>query len=201
MVQSEILEQKILLRRILTGLLAKERVNSVRSLVYAIQQADRSTTVKEIMQTLVELQKENKIELREKYQFTSFLGYLKKLSFSYTFWSALLVTALTTISIFFLPHIQPWITLRIAVGVAFIIFLPGYALMELLFTRDMRGVERVALGIGLSVTLSPLVGLILDYTPWGIRLIPIVITLSIMTLSLMIAGTYRKFLLLKRRNY
>jgi len=44
------------------------------------------------------------------------------------------------------------------------------------------GIERVALSFGLSIAIVPLLGLILNFTPWGIRLVPIVITVAGFTL-------------------
>ena len=62
--------------------------------------------------------------------------------------------------------------LRIILGIPFLLFFPGYALAAALFTkgRGMDAVERVALSFGLSIAVVPLIGLILKYTPWGIRL-------------------------------
>ena len=39
-------------------------------------------------------------------------------------------------------------------------------------------IERVALSFGLSIAVVPLIGLILNYTPWGIRLYPILVSLT-----------------------
>jgi len=65
--------------------------------------------------------------------------------------------------------------LRIILGIPFVLFCPGYTLMAALFTKKegMGGIERVALSFGLSIAVVPLIGLILNYTPWGIRLEPI----------------------------
>jgi uncharacterized membrane protein len=46
--------------------------------------------------------------------------------------------------------------------------------------------------VGLSLALVPLVGLVLNYTPWGIRLEPSVISLSILTLALSLVSARRK---------
>ena len=74
--------------------------------------------------------------------------------------------------------------LRIALGLAFVLFFPGYVLVSALYPRQERldGVERVALGLGLSLALVPLIGLALNFSPWGIRLTPIVVSLSLWTL-------------------
>jgi len=50
-------------------------------------------------------------------------------------------------------------------------------------TRGIDGIERVALSFGLSIAIVPLIGLLLNFTPWGIRLVPIMIGISIFTLG------------------
>jgi len=71
--------------------------------------------------------------------------------------------------------------LRIIFGLCPVLFFPGYTLLSALFPRkgDLSGIERVALSFGLSIAIVPLVGLILNYTPWGIRLYPILIAITI----------------------
>jgi len=84
--------------------------------------------------------------------------------------------------------------LRIIFGVPLVLFIPGYALIAALFpaARDIDGIERVALSFGLSIAIVPLTGLALNYTPWGIRLDPIVTCLSILTIGLCLAAQYRR---------
>lgn len=62
--------------------------------------------------------------------------------------------------------------LRIILGLPFVLFFPGYTLMAALFPRKgrMGGIERLALSFGLSIAVVPLIGLILNSTPWGIGL-------------------------------
>ncbi len=79
----------------------------------------------------------------------------------------LLVILLIVAIIFF-----PSNTLRIILGLPFVLFFPGYALVTALFPRreGMDSIQRVALSFGMSIAVVPLIGLILNYTPWGIRL-------------------------------
>jgi uncharacterized membrane protein len=84
---------------------------------------------------------------------------------------------------------------RVALGLLFVLFFPGYVLVSALYPRreQLRGVERIALGLGLSLALVPLLGLALNFTPWGIRLTPIVVTLSLWTLAIAaVAWTQRR---------
>ena len=89
--------------------------------------------------------------------------------------------------------------MRIILGTVFTLFMPGYSLIETLYPSetDLKPLERLALSIGLSLALVPLIGLILNYTPWGIRLTPILTALSALTLTLLTISAYRKFQLLK----
>ncbi|PSP73858.1 hypothetical protein BRC86_07900 [Halobacteriales archaeon QS_3_64_16] len=57
------------------------------------------------------------------------------------------------------------------------------------------GIERVALSIGLSVAVVPLVGLVLNFTPLGIRLVPIVLVLSALTLGTAALAARRRWAL------
>ena len=70
-------------------------------------------------------------------------------------------------------------TARIILGLPFILFFPGYTLISALFPKrtSLGSIERVALSFGLSIAVVPLIGLILNYTPWGIRLYPVLIAL------------------------
>jgi uncharacterized membrane protein len=84
--------------------------------------------------------------------------------------------------------------LRIVLGLPFVLFFPGYALICALFpsNQDLDNVERLALSVGLSLAVVPLVGLALNYTPWGIRLNPIMASLFMFTLLLSVLSNYRR---------
>lgn len=68
--------------------------------------------------------------------------------------------------------------LRLLLGLAYVLYVPGYALQAALFPHadDLDGPERLALSLGLSVAVIPPLALLLDALPWGIRLWPIVIS-------------------------
>ena len=75
---------------------------------------------------------------------------------------------------------------RIPLGLAMVLFVPGYSLIAALFPKkdDLDGIERLALSFGLSIAVVPLIGLGLNYTPWGIRLTPVVISLAFFTIAM-----------------
>ncbi len=100
------------------------------------------------------------------------------------------LSAVLILTIVFLP----FSSLRIAIGLPFVLLFPGYTLICALFPgkKDLDGIERLALSIGLSLTVVSLIGLALNYTPFGIRLHPIVVSLFIFTLLMSILSSYRR---------
>jgi len=90
--------------------------------------------------------------------------------------AAAIITLLLILMIAFIPD-NP---VRTVLGLIFILALPGYVATAALFPNreSIDAIERVALSIGLSIAIVPLAGLALNYTPFGIRLEPILATLS-----------------------
>ncbi|MCJ7607359.1 MAG: DUF1616 domain-containing protein, partial [Thermoplasmata archaeon] len=83
---------------------------------------------------------------------------------------------------------------RQVLGLIFVLFLPGYAATAALFPENEQidGIERVALSFGLSIAIVPLIGLALNFTPWGIRLDPIMASVSGFIVIASIVGWYRR---------
>jgi len=84
--------------------------------------------------------------------------------------------------------------IRTVLGLPMVLFLPGYALIAALFPGkdDLDSIERIALSFGLSIAVVPLIGLALNYTPWGIRLVPVLISISAFTLAMSVIALHRR---------
>jgi uncharacterized membrane protein len=85
---------------------------------------------------------------------------------------------------------------RIAFGLPFLLFIPGYLLIFILFPKKkeyqgIQALERIGLSLGFSITLVSLVTFLLNYTPWGIRLEPILFSLFLLTEILGAIAIYR----------
>jgi len=78
----------------------------------------------------------------------------------------LVILLIATITLF------PNSIIRIILGLPFLLFFPGYTLIAAISPRMRRmgSLERIALSFGLSLAVVPIIGLILNSTPWGIRL-------------------------------
>ena len=84
--------------------------------------------------------------------------------------------------------------LRTFLGILLVLFLPGYALIGALFPakKDLEGIERALLSLGLSIAVVPLMGYGMNYTDWGIREVPILTGISIFTLLMCGTAYYRR---------
>jgi uncharacterized membrane protein len=105
-------------------------------------------------------------------------------------WLIGILTILLAVVIAFFPSTVA----RLILGLPFLLFFPGYALVAALFPKkeSLGGVERVALSFGLSIAVVPLMGLILNFTRWGIRLEPILISLAVFIIVTSGVAWYRR---------
>ena len=111
--------------------------------------------------------------------------------------------------VFTVPEgLYPMVYLRYFLGSGFILWLPGYSLVKALFPTELpvkttdktlESIERAVLSIGLSLALVPMVGLVLNYTPWGITLEPVTLSLAALTASVATIAVIREYQ--ARRKY
>ncbi len=94
-------------------------------------------------------------------------------------WDLVIVAIFTTL-LLLAVILFPDSVFRTVLGLPFLLFFPGYVLVSALFPEDgtLDIIERIALSFGLSIAISPLIGLTLNYT-WEISLIPILYSLSL----------------------
>ncbi len=82
----------------------------------------------------------------------------------------------------------------IILGLPFILFFLDYLLIFALFPmkKDLDDIERKALSLGLSIAVISLIGFALDYTPFGIRLYPVVFSLLSFILLMSAVAMHRR---------
>src|SRR5438552_15525330 len=68
-------------------------------------------------------------------------------------------------------------------AILLVLFFPGYLLVAALFPEDttIDWIERTALSFGLSVAVVPLLGLLLYFTPFGMKVEPMITTIAAFT--------------------
>ncbi len=87
--------------------------------------------------------------------------------------------------------------LRTYLGILLVLFLPGYALTGAIFPskKDLEGIERAVISLGLSIAIVPIMGLVLNYTIWGIQEITLLTSLSVFILLMCAIAYHRRSLL------
>ncbi len=86
------------------------------------------------------------------------------------------------------------VALRVVLALPLMLFIPGYCVIATLFPKegDIDLMERFVLSFGLSIAIVPLLGLGLNFTPWGIRLEPILAAVILFTLVMVVVAYYAR---------
>ena len=101
-----------------------------------------------------------------------------------------------SIAAIYLPFVNET-PIRVVFAFPVLLFIPGYCLAAALFPRkgDFDSIEWIALSVGLSLILVSFIGFVVNFTPWGIRLDPLVTALSLLTLALILVAHVRRIFL------
>jgi uncharacterized membrane protein len=110
--------------------------------------------------------------------------------------STILLYLLWSIISFFFILLDINYVIRIVFAIPLIIFIPGYLLVSVLFPtkktdKGIDTIERIALSLGLSIAVLPLMGVVLNYTIWGITINSIVLSLGIFIFIIGVLAWYR----------
>lgn len=176
---------------------------TTKQLVREIKKQYPLAAEEDITEALLELEKEDKIHFTRKESPvpTSQADYVFSTKATW-YWITIALAIATAISVATIPeNAYPIVYLRQVLGVIFVLYLPGYIFIKVLFpakvpiktsSENLDTIERIALSFGMSLALVPIVGLILNYTPWGIRLAPITLSLLMLTTVFATAAVIRE---------
>jgi len=191
-----------LTQTILSTILEKKPKN-VTQLV-ALLREKIQITENQALNKILDLESQGKIKFASPppKQPTTITSYLKT-NQSIWYWATITTSLITVIAVYAIPEsLQPWSYIRNALGAVLALWLPGYTLLKTLYplqlpietsTENLDTIERVGLSLGMSLALVSFVGLLLNYTPWGIRLAPIALTLFAMTVSFATVALTREY--------
>ncbi len=160
-----------------------------------ILESKQTITRQEILDAITRLQNQGRITLKQPEVESSFTLMEYTLSAKARwYWSVVALSVATVILVFTVPeNAYPIVYARHLLGSIFVLCLPGFSLIKALFpTKKMDNVERIALSVGMSLTLVSIVGLLLNYTPWGIRVTSITLSLLALTATFSTAAIIRE---------
>jgi uncharacterized membrane protein len=106
----------------------------------------------------------------------------------------LYAVVILTLLLILIISVFPGSVIRIILGLPLILFFPGYTLMSALFPREsaIGRLDKIALSFGVSIAVVSLIGLAVSFTPWGIGLYSILVSISAFILVLSIVAWFRQ---------
>jgi hypothetical protein len=156
-----------------------------------------------IIESILQLQREGKITLRASSSVPvpqNLSEYLKKKA-SLWYWATFGLTFVSAIVVFSFQDIGLQGYVRYILGSVFVLGLPGYSLVRALFpskfvksgkTLGIDSLTAFSLTVVLSIALVSIVGLVLNYTPWGVQLSTLVLSLSSLTVVIATVAVFRE---------
>lgn len=173
------------------SVIRRRRPDNVQELILLVQK-EVMITEDEVYKTLHKLEDQKRINYVEPLFPITFRDYLFSFR-SIWYWLVVAISIVCVITILLLTEdTYPLTYLRNAFGVIFVIFMPGYSLIKALYpitvplpTRSIAidSIERIALSLGMSLAIVPLLGLLLYYTPLGLNFLPTTFGILIITLA------------------
>ena len=175
-------------------IMKEKKPENVKQLIKLIQEKFPLSD-QELLDHILDLQENEKIRFKPNQSLTpqKLTGYLRS-GHAYWYWITMIIASTTALLVFVIPeNAFPQVYARYILGSIFVLWLPGYTFIKALFPeKELDSIERVALSIGMSLALVPMLGLLLYYTPWGIRLTPITISLLLVTFTFATAAIIRE---------
>lgn len=177
-------------------ILERNGASTVQELYHTLNAELPSLTESELVDMVWSLSDEGKAQLEDAWpvmkSFTGFLGMWER---HLSLYGSLVLAFAAILSIYLVPANLPWVSIRWVLASLLVLFIPGYTTVEALFPKssELNSLERFALSVGLSLAIVTFVGFLLNYTAWGIRLTPIVFSLTIISLGLVLASLARGY--------
>jgi uncharacterized membrane protein len=144
-----------------------------------------------VVAEIIRLRGEGKIRINEQVPYSNLAEYLLS-PLSFSFWELVLATLLSLTFLFASSGLALY--LRFVLGGVLVLFLPGYSLVGLIYSKkeDLDYLSRIAFSFVLSIAIAILVGLVLNYTPFGITSVAVGLSLGGLTIVLLFLTVFRK---------
>ena len=177
------------LTRIILEFITEKQPQSIKHLTKIIKE-DFDLTDEEIIESVLKLQAQGTIKFENQPLPIQHLKTYLKTGEAIWYWLTIITVIIATLVFTISENVYPWMYVRNVLGLIFILFLPGFALIKAIFpikisttssNSKIEEFEQIALSIGMSIALVSTVGLLLYYSPWGLDLTSIVFFLVTFT--------------------
>jgi len=190
-----------MIKRIILDTAKKQKPQNTAQLIELAQQKTAASK-EQITQLLIQLENQDLLHFTRQPTTPSTLQKFILSKQAAWYWITIGISMTATMAAFIIPiNSYPTTYLRSATSVILILFLPGFSLIKTLYpsqlpiktnSQNLDAIERLALSICLSLSLVAILALILNYSPWGITLTPITLSLLGLTVAFATAAIIRE---------
>ena len=180
----------------------EQKPESVKELVITLKKTS-CLKEQEILLLISKMQAKGQIVLKNQMTKHSSLSVFLRSNETMWYWITIIMGVIATLLFFVISETtHPLIGARNIIGLVFVLILPGYALVRILFPSNspiktaqghLEGIERIALSVGISVVLVSIVGLLIYYLIGSLHMPAIVITLLVFTLFIATISIAREY--------
>jgi len=188
-------------------LVKKKKPESVKELIYSLNQ-DLKLDEKVLLEHVLRLEAKGLIKVEKRSLHSMPASFYLKSFDAFWYWLTIATGITTVVAVLTISqNFYPWAYLRNFLGAIFIFFLPGYSVVKAIFpfesavsrtSKEIETILRIGLSIGLSIALVSIVGLFLYYSPWGLQLTAIVLSIFTITVIFATAAVARNFIVSNR---
>lgn len=189
-----------MIQEVILSVIKKKKPETVESLVEFIR-ADYLVSEDVVLKNIQILEIQEKVDFNLKLRPVTFSEYLFS-SNAYWFWFVIFIIILAQSIPWVNVNIFSFLMLRNFVGLAVVLYLPGYTLCKTLYPMKvpfnvqssvLEKIERVVLSLCLSITIVPIIGLTLYGFPHGLDIFPLSETILMFTLFFSILAIWREY--------
>jgi len=195
------------LTKTILSIVAEKNPQNVQELVAFVQKRGLWSD-KYVIATITKLQAESRIKLNNPSLFVPFdFSFYMSSNQVLWYWATIAVSLFTLVFAFLIgENFYPWSYIRNVLGLIFVLWLPGYTFVRAFFpvnvpktetSTNLISIDRIALSIVMSMALVALIGLVLNFTPWGIQIITILLSLLAFSLVFATFAVIREYRLIK----
>ncbi len=189
-------------RRLESSLIQLIRERRPESVEMLVRQAETELQIqeKEIIDCILQLQARGEIRLLKPQREANLQKkseYARRIALNW-FGMTVVFLIITAAVVIVVPEsLYPVSVLRQLFGSMLVLWWPGFCFVKALFPSSSEGqslssLARIAFSICMSVAIVSVVGLILNYTPWGVRLVPLTISSILVAMFFASVGVTRE---------
>lgn len=189
------------IKRLTIKIIKEKKPETIVQLISLVRK-EENIPAERLFITIQELEDEKNLQFEESFFPESTAEYVFSIRATW-YWIILLLSILTAFFVFSIPdNIIPQIYARSALGIMFVLYFPGYAIIKAIYPINvplelrsviLDNIERIVLSLGLSLAVTPLIGLTLYFTPLGLNLVQTTLSLLAVTVSFSTLAIWREY--------